>query len=369
MKDQLKSMNRIQKHAEITYAEAYLIKAILFLITDPNMVGFVREGLAIRQSYATYKACYKYLASIVKEIQMQDITSDVSLTVSEALQKAGVDEHFIQSIYLGMGSFNLILSTIPSRLLRLFEFMGFGGNRGFGLKCLEIGANWPLSIETIDLTKTKKKRKECINFFPKGQAHLKGPGTRRFLCDLNLMLYHIALPSMIQIPGCNMPLARKILSENLASIPESFLYLFFEAKSLQAGGNPKGANEVLNKVVNVARDWRQLSHVCFWDMGMCYIALGDWENAANVFSILYEENKWSKAVYLYLKAICLYTLDEKKYLSTVTAMLKEVPTLCKKVAGKSIPLEKYVARKSKKFALQNNRLLLPAYEAMYMVFN
>jgi tetratricopeptide (TPR) repeat protein len=208
--------------------------------------------------------------------------------------------------------------------------------------------------------------KDAANFFPNGQARLKGQGTRRFMCDLALLLYHIALPSMIQIPGSNMPQARVLLAKQLESKPDSFLYLWFQSKSLMAYGKPTDAIEVLKKVVSVAKDWRQLAHVCFWDMAMCNLALGEWEKAAEFYNILLEENKWSKATYMYVKAICLYTADPKKYANDVAAMLKQVPSLCKKVAGKSVPIEKYISRKSRKFALQDNRLLLPAYEIMYM---
>jgi hypothetical protein len=72
-KDELKSMSRIQKHAEIIYAEAYLLKAILFILTDPNMMGLVREGLAIRQSFSTYKSCYKYLVSVMAECKKNNV--------------------------------------------------------------------------------------------------------------------------------------------------------------------------------------------------------------------------------------------------------------------------------------------------------
>lgn len=355
-KDVYKGMTRGQLHgtsrliqAEITFAEGYLIKAILFLITDPNMVGFVREGLAIRQAYSIHKSCYKYLTTLVAEGQTDP----------------NIDHHFIQSIYMGMGSFNLILSTIPPRVLKIFEMIGFGGHRAFGMRCLEIGANWP-HYETVELKK-KKNFKDCVDFFPGGQDGLKSAGSRRFMCDLILLLYHIALPSMIQIPGCNMPMARTQLNKHLDLRPNSFLYLFFAAKSLQSESKPQESINVLHKVVSVAKDWRQLAHVCFWDMGMCHLALGEFTKAAEYYAILFEENKWSKATYMYLRAICLYTADPKKYATEVAEMLKKVPGLCKKVAGKSVPIEKFISRKTRKFLLQKERLLLPVYEIMYMV--
>jgi hypothetical protein len=74
---------------------------------------------------------------------------------------------------------------------------GFGGDRNFGLKALEIGANWPKS-EALQIIKKVAKTKEIADFFPKGQGHIIGPGTRKCLCDINLMFYHI-VPLILQI--------------------------------------------------------------------------------------------------------------------------------------------------------------------------
>jgi hypothetical protein len=43
-----------------------------------------------------------------------------------------------------------------------------------------------------------------------------------------------------------------------------------------------------------------------------------------------------------------------------------LPSIMRRIAGKSIPIEKFVARKSKKFAAQG-RLMLPALELAYLL--
>ncbi len=45
--------------------------------------------------------------------------------------------------------------------------------------------------------------------------------------------------------------------------------------------------------------------------------------------------------------------------------MAKVPTLRQRIAGKSIPIEKFVARKARKFAQQGARLALPALEFAY----
>ena len=47
--------------------------------------------------------------------------------------------------------------------------------------------------------------------------------------------------------------------------------------------------------------------------------------------------------------------------------MTEVPKLRQRIAGKSIPLEKFVARKSRKCEAQGGRLVLPALELAYIL--
>ncbi|KAJ3272350.1 hypothetical protein HDV01_005784 [Terramyces sp. JEL0728] len=333
----LKSMNKTQRHAEITYAESYLLKAVLSIVTDSNLVTFLKEGLAIKQAFGVFKSCYKFLVNIIKE------------EGEAGLVKNGIDNHFITSVYFGVGNFNLILSMLPARLLRVFEFIGFGGNRDLGLKCLELGAQWPQKTPTPHTYTGNKK--VAISFFSDDLPPEPEPGTRRFMCDLVLLSYHVVISTMMQLHGCNLPLAATIISRNIELHPNSFMYLIIKGKQLQCERNLLEASEVFTKVVAIQSDWRPLAHICFWELGICQAGLGNWEKAASYFDILFKENKWSKSIYLYLKAICLYAADKAKNKQQVSEMLKEVPNHMKKVAGKSVPLE---------------RLLFPEYEIFYM---
>jgi hypothetical protein len=46
--------------------------------------------------------------------------------------------------------------------------------------------------------------------------------------------------------------------------------------------------------------------------------------------------------------------------------MEEIPKLTKKIAGKSLPIEKLCSRKARKFHSQENRLFLPAMELAYV---
>ena len=92
--------------------------------------------------------------------------------------------------------------------------------------------------------------------------------------------------------------------------------------------------------------------------------------------------QWSKSVYAYYTAVCLLEIGGKEERKEGIKLMKEVPKLRQKIAGKSIPLEvcpgplptkiyatynpqKFVARKARKFLQQGDRLALPLMELSY----
>ena len=47
--------------------------------------------------------------------------------------------HFESGVRMGIGAFNLMISLLPARIIKLLEFIGFGGNKSLGLQELEQG--------------------------------------------------------------------------------------------------------------------------------------------------------------------------------------------------------------------------------------
>jgi len=58
----------------------------------------------------------------------------------------------------------------------------------------------------------------------------------------------------------------------------------------------------------------------------------------------------------------LVQTGKKANIEEAGRIMKLVPTYRQRIAGKSIPVEKYVARKARKYEEQGDRLLLPAFE-------
>ncbi|XP_070297078.1 tetratricopeptide repeat protein 39B isoform X2 [Salvelinus sp. IW2-2015] len=111
-----------EMHAELCYAEALLQKATLTFL-DESMISFIKGGIKIRNSFLIYKEC-----------------DDMSTMAKNQSDQMSTQAHFRSGVNMGIGSFNLYLSLLPSKVLRLLEWMGFSGDREVGLSQLREGA-------------------------------------------------------------------------------------------------------------------------------------------------------------------------------------------------------------------------------------
>ncbi|KAF7720852.1 hypothetical protein EC973_005903 [Apophysomyces ossiformis] len=335
----IKAMSRLHRHAELVYAEAYLLKALLSILHDESVVSFLREGLHVRNSYNTYRLLEKYV-NLVKE--EADAGKDISAYE--------LDDHFASGVGLGIGCFNIILSLLPTTVLRLAEFIGFTSDRAHGLHMLETVGGWD---EYKDLP---------ADVFPP----LQGPdeGLRRQFCDMVLMLYHIVLCKLIPLSDVEESLAERVLAYNLKLYPSGVFFLYFSGRQLGSQGRLEEAMSQYRRAIDTQKDWKQLQHMCYWELGLICLAKQQWQESFDLYSTLHDESNWSKAVYTYLKALSLYSLGQRDNLKQVEEMMKSVTGAKQKIAGKSIPLEKFVARKARKFLAQHNALLLPDLEIL-----
>jgi hypothetical protein len=85
----------VQRHAEIVGAEAQVNRAMLAMITQTNFMALIKEGMAIRTSYNTLRAAYKFLARTEQEEGV------------EGLVNLGLDEEFIAGVICINSTFSL----------------------------------------------------------------------------------------------------------------------------------------------------------------------------------------------------------------------------------------------------------------------
>uniref|UniRef100_A0A673GZM3 Tetratricopeptide repeat protein 39B n=1 Tax=Sinocyclocheilus rhinocerous TaxID=307959 RepID=A0A673GZM3_9TELE len=292
-----------EMHAEICYAECLLQKATLTFIQDENMISFIKGGIKIRTSYQIYKDCQS-LSNM-----SQGVGGD-----SEAFRQ------FEGGVKLGIGSFNLMLSLLPARILRLLEFIGFSGNREFGLSQLRDGAG----------------------------SH----SLRSILCVLTLLLYHTYVCLILGTGEGNLVEAEALLEPYIERFPRA-LVKFQECISAQ-------------------QQWRQIHHLCYWELMWCHSFQQQWREAYRYADLLCRESRWSKAIYMYQKAAILSMMSEEELKTTgedVVELFRQVEGLKQRLAGKSIPTEKFAIRKSRRYSSDTPvKLVIPALEVMHLWF-
>uniref|UniRef100_A0A7N8XLB6 Tetratricopeptide repeat protein 39B n=1 Tax=Mastacembelus armatus TaxID=205130 RepID=A0A7N8XLB6_9TELE len=309
IKEALHTCHRFRKknseeemHAEICYAECLLQKATLTFVQDENMISFIKGGIKIRTSYQIYKDCQNVL----------NVTQDLAAQSDSFRQFEG-------GVRLGIGSFNLMLSLLPQRILRLLEFIGFSGNRNFGLSQLREGAS--------------------------------SQSLRSILCALTLLFYHTYVSLILGTGEGNLVEAEALLEPYQHKYP----------KVSQAQTEMKNHSQ---------QEWKQIHHLCYWELMWTHSYQQEWQQAYHYADLLCKESRWSKAIYMYQKAAILSMMSEEDVKRTgedIVELFRQVEGLKQRLAGKSIPTEKFAVRKSRRYKAANpTPLVIPALEMMYV---
>lgn len=128
-------------------------------------------------------------------------------------------------------------------------------------------------------------------------------------------------------------------------------------------------NNIHSLAIGAQKEYRQIQHICNWDLAITYLSLGQYALAYDNLEILEKESNWSKAAYAYGTAITLYeTLDnearegeppvspthkktDQEKRARVTEVMHTIPGHLKKIAGKSLPFEvSQIERRAQLFA-------------------
>ncbi|XP_061100889.1 tetratricopeptide repeat protein 39B-like isoform X2 [Conger conger] len=310
-----------EMHAEICYAECLLHKAALTFLEDETMIGFIKSGIKIRASYQIFKECLLLLS-----------------TAQDLLEQSHTFKHFQGGVNMGIGSFNLMLSLMPSRVLRLLEFIGFSGNREFGLSQLRAGA--------------------------------ASDSLRSILSVLTLLMYHTYITVILGTADGNLCEAEALLEPYIEKFPDGSLIIFYVARIAVLKGNFEEAQLKFLQCVGAQQEWRQIHHLCYWELMWCHCFRQEWLEAYRYADLLCRESKWSKAIFVFQKAAILSMLPEEEVQRTgedVVGLFRQVDGLMLRFAGKSIPTEKFVVRKARRYSPSTPvPLVVPALEMMYV---
>uniref|UniRef100_A0A8C5ENZ5 Tetratricopeptide repeat domain 39A n=1 Tax=Gouania willdenowi TaxID=441366 RepID=A0A8C5ENZ5_GOUWI len=306
-------------HAEVCYAECLLQRAALTFLQDENMISFIKGGIKVRNSYQTYKELHSVLRS-------------------SGYTHGDNHGHFEGGVKLGVGAFNLMISMLPTRTLKLLEFVGFSGNKEFGLQQLQDG-----SAETT---------------------------IRSFLCNMLLLCYHTFMSFILGTGEGDVDDAEKLLQPFLKKYPKGSIFLFFAGRIEEIKGNLDAAITRFQECCEAQQQWKQFHHMCYWELMWCFTYKRHWKMAYFYADLLSKENAWSKATYSYMKAAYLSMLTKDDCLTfgeTALTLFRQVSTLKQKIAGKSLPTEKFAIRKARRYFAENPAPLpAPPLEMMYI---
>ncbi|XP_034393894.1 tetratricopeptide repeat protein 39B-like [Cyclopterus lumpus] len=309
-----------EMHAELCYAEILLQKAALTFL-DETIIGFIKGGMRIRNSYQIFKDC-QALVNVTKDIKNQKSTYI----------------HFKGGVNMGIGSFNLMLSLLPSRVIRLMEFLGFSGDQELGLSELREGA--------------------------------AGDSLRSILSTLTLLMFHLYITVILGTGEGNLIEAEALLEPYIQKFPNGALILFYIARIALLKGNFTFAQEKFLACIAAQEEWRQIHHLCYWELMWAYSFEQKWREAYRYADLLCKESKWSQATYTFQKAAILSMLPEEEVAElgeNVGKTFRQVEGLRIRIAGKSIPTEKFAANKAKRYSSSTPvQLVVPALEMMYV---
>uniref|UniRef100_A0A8C6TEY6 Zgc:158403 n=2 Tax=Neogobius melanostomus TaxID=47308 RepID=A0A8C6TEY6_9GOBI len=307
----------VQLHAEVCYAECQLQRAALTFLQDENMVNFIKGGIKVRNSYLIYKELH-------------------SLIKSHNCLKGASHLHLEGGISFGIGAFNLTLSLFPPGLLKLLEFAGFSGDKEYGLSLLSASAT--------------------------------GMNLRSMLCALLLLCYYTFLT--IILGTGEVTEAEELLKPFRLRYPQGAIFLFFAGRTEEIKGNIDEAVALFEDGCKAQQAWKQFHHMCYWELMWCFTYKRDWKMAYFYADLLSRESRWSKAMYVYMKAAYLSMLPEQEgrpFEEDEVLLFRQVSTFKQKIAGKSPPTEKFAIRKARRYkAPCPVRLPVPALEMMYM---
>lgn len=105
-----------------------------------------------------------------------------------------------------------------------------------------------------------------------------------------------------------------------------------------------------------------------YEYSLYYSLRLDWREASLYASYLVENSKWSRTIYSFQKAAVMLMLPNLTSTErcSIDNLMRECPAYKQRIAGKSLPMEKFICKKSERYFLQGKTLCLPAIELLYL---
>uniref|UniRef100_A0A8C8HNV2 Tetratricopeptide repeat protein 39B n=1 Tax=Oncorhynchus tshawytscha TaxID=74940 RepID=A0A8C8HNV2_ONCTS len=193
---------------------------------------------------------------------------------------------------------------------------------------------------------------------------------RSILSTLCLLMYHLYISVILGTGEANLEESDFLLEPYIEKFPNGALILFYQARIALLKGNFEFAQKKFLECIAAQQEWRQIHHLCYWELMWSYSFQQDWLEAYQYADLLCKESKWSQAVYVFQKASILSMMPEEEVKKTgenVEQLFRQVESLRLRIAGKSIPTEKFAAKKAQRYSAATPvTLVIPAVEMIYV---
>ncbi|OAQ25161.1 hypothetical protein K457DRAFT_81060 [Linnemannia elongata AG-77] len=338
-----RGMTRIEKHAELIYAEATVLRAGFSVLYHQDFFSLLEETVSLRSAFAIFNGLKSYIDG-----------TEAELKAGGDISEHHIDEHLVTGLIFASSLFNIAISFLPDIIISLLQFVGFPSDRDWGLELLNTAGMWdPRAGDDTPIE--FQERLESQN----------NEGMRRQICDIGPIAIHLIAASFLPFRHVDYSFAERINNYNLHKYPDSMVFNFLRARHAQVNTRLEEAIAI-HESIQVQPEWRSLKHACVFEQLMCAMMESDYDLACTKSRVLLRESNWTKTIFRYLAAITTLRRGLPKEAKRVEELMRKVEPGKQKFCGIEVFPETFCARKANRYLNENNRLLLPDYDFLVL---
>ncbi|KAI1314959.1 hypothetical protein EDD11_001443 [Mortierella claussenii] len=339
-----RGMTRIEKHAELVYAEATILRAGFSILYHQDFWSLLEETVSLRSAFAIFNGLKSHFDQVEQELKAGGDISEHYL-----------DEHLVTGLIFAASLFNIVISFMPEIIIKLLQFVGFPSDRDWGLALLNTAGQWDPHHVGVE---------SAIEFQGRLSSHTND-GMRRQICDLAPIAIHLIAASFLPFRHVDFAFAEQINNYNLHKYPDSMFFKFLKARHAQVNTRLEDAIQI-QESIEVQKEWRNLTHACVFEQLMCAMMESNHDLACMKSRVLLRESNWTKTIFRYLAAITTMRRGLPREAKRVPELMKKVEPGMQKFCGVEVFPETYCARKANRYLNEGHRLLLPDYDFLVL---
>ncbi|XP_037086227.1 tetratricopeptide repeat protein 39C-like [Pollicipes pollicipes] len=309
LKSKLKGTEQLQEaevvellERQIVVADCQVCAAVLNFLQQ-DLGSCVKGSWGLRRAWKTYDRIYGQISAMYRQVQ-QEVpvdaaepgepagceppplparpllpTSSSSPSLSAFLRCGAVSAEAVRalmgSVSLGYGLFQLCVSLLPSKFVKVVQLLGFQSDRSAALAAL---------------------------MFCRTSRDMRAP-----LASLALLWYHSVVRPLLSLDGRNVAAgvatSELLLRETAGRYGQAALFQFFRGRVLRLQSDLEGAIAAYEVAASQGQQ-QEVRLLCLHEIGWCRLLQLDWVGAFVAFSELAQQSRWSRAFYHYLAAVC-----------------------------------------------------------------